>query len=64
MSGPDPKQTAIWKAMDLPQKYRLFAATISQARELKRTGLRLRFPQASPQEIESKLARIWLHARP
>ncbi len=64
MSLPDPKQTAIWKAMDLSEKYQLLAATIKQARELKRTGLRLRFPEDSSEEIETKLARIWLHARP
>jgi len=64
MDLPSPLQTAAWKRMSLSEKYQLLAATIRQARELKRTGLRHRFPQASPEEIETKLARIWLHARP
>lgn len=64
MSHPDPKQIAAWKAMDLSDKYKLLAATVKQAREFKRTGLRLRFPKDSAGEIEVKLARIWLHARP
>jgi len=64
MSPPDLKQTAIWKAMSGSEKYNLLAATIRQARELKRMGIRLRRPQASPAEIEKELARIWLHARP
>ena len=64
MSLPDPKQTAIWKAMSGSEKYNLLAATVRQARELKRMGIRLRHPQASPGEVEKELARIWLHARP
>jgi len=64
MSSPDSKQIAIWKAMTLSEKYQLLAATIKQARELKRTGLRLQFPDDSAEKIEIKLARIWLHARP
>jgi hypothetical protein len=64
MSLPDQKQTAIWKKMSVSEKYQILAATVRQARELKRIGLRLRYPQDSPQDIESKLARIWLHARP
>jgi hypothetical protein len=50
--------------MNSSEKYQLLAATIKQARELKRAGLRIRFPQATPDEIEIKLARVWLHARP
>ena len=61
---PDPKQTAIWKAMTGSEKYKLLAATVRQARELKRMGIRLRRPNASPEEVEKELARIWLHARP
>jgi hypothetical protein len=61
---PDSKQTAIWKAMTGSEKYSLLAATVRQARELKRMGIRLRRPDASPEEIEKELARIWLHARP
>lgn len=64
MSSPDPKQTTIWKAMSLSEKYQLLAATVRQARELKRTGLRLRFPDDNVEQIETKLARVWLHARP
>ncbi|MCF7675617.1 MAG: hypothetical protein K9N23_21045 [Akkermansiaceae bacterium] len=64
MSLPSPQQVAIWKNMDLAEKYRLLAAAIRQARELKRAGLRLRWPNDSPEQIESKLARVWLHARP
>jgi hypothetical protein len=61
---PAPTQTAIWKAMSPSEKYDLLAATVRQARELKRLGIRLRRPQASPEEVEKELARIWLHARP
>jgi hypothetical protein len=57
-------QTAIWKRMTLEQKLQLLTATIHQARELKRIGIRLRNPQSSPEEVEKELARIWLHARP
>ena len=64
MSLPDPKQTVIWKAMSGSEKYNLFAATVRQARELKRMGIRLCRPEASPEEVEKELARIWLHARP
>ena len=64
MSLPDSKQTAIWKKMNLTEKYNLLAATVRQARELKRMGIRLRRPEASPEEVEKELARIWLHARP
>lgn len=46
------------------EKYQLLAATVRQARELKRMGIRLNNPDASPEEVEEKLARIWLHARP
>jgi hypothetical protein len=59
-----PTQSSIWKAMSLSEKYQLLAATIRQARELKRMGIRLRRPDASPAEVEQELARIWLHARP
>jgi hypothetical protein len=61
---PTPQQTAIWKAMSYSEKYQLLVATIRQARDLKRAGLRHRFPQDSPDQIETKLARVWLHARP
>ncbi len=61
---PDPKQTAIWKRMTLTEKYNLLAATIRQARQLKRIGLRMKSPTASPEEIETELARVWLHTRP
>jgi hypothetical protein len=64
MSLPTPQQVAIWKAMSYAEKYQLLAAAIIQARELKRAGLRIRFPQDGPEEIEAKLARVWLHARP
>ncbi len=50
--------------MSLTEKYTLLAATVRQARQLKRIGLRMKFPTDSPEEIESKLARVWLHARP
>lgn len=50
--------------MSLSEKYNLTAATIRQSRQLKRLGLQLNHPTASPEEIERKLARIWLHARP
>jgi len=46
------------------EKYSLFAATVRQARELKRIGIRLCRPEASSKEIEKELARVWLHARP
>jgi hypothetical protein len=59
-----PTQASIWKAMTLSEKYNLLAATIRQARELKRIGIRMKNPTATPQEVERELARIWLHARP
>jgi hypothetical protein len=61
---PAPTQTSIWKKMTPSEKYNLLAATVRQARELKRIGIRLRNPDASPEEVEKELARIWLHARP
>jgi hypothetical protein len=57
-------QSAIWKSMTLSDKYNLLAATIRQARDLKRIGIRMQKPTATPQEVEQELARIWLHARP
>jgi len=50
--------------MSLEQKLQLLSAAVRQARELTRMGIRLRNPQASVDEVEKKLARIWLHARP
>jgi len=64
MDHPSPMQTAAWRKMSPSEKYQMLAATIVKARELKRAGLRHRFPQDSPEQIESKLAHIWLHARP
>ena len=64
MSLPSSQQTAIWKAMPLTEKVELFTAMIRQAREFKRMGIRMRYPEFSPEEVEQKLARIWLHARP
>jgi hypothetical protein len=64
MDLPSPMQNSVWRKMPLSEKYLLLAATIRNARELKRAGLRHRFPQDSPEEIEAKLARVWLHARP
>jgi hypothetical protein len=61
---PAPTQASIWKTMTPSEKYNLLAATVRQARELKRIGIRLRRPNASPEEVEKELARIWLHARP
>jgi hypothetical protein len=57
-------QTAIWKSMSLEKKYSLLAATVRQARELKRIGLRMKYPTDSAAETERKLAHVWLHARP
>jgi len=59
-----PTQASIWKNMSQEEKYYLVAAAIRQARELKRIGIRLRKPDATPQEVERELSRIWLHARP
>lgn len=59
-----PTQTSIWKKMNSTEKYELLVATVRQARELKRMGIRLKNPEASPEEVEKALARIWLHARP
>ena len=64
MDLPSTIQTAAWRKMARSEKYQLLAAAIRNARELKRAGLRLRFPQDPPEQIESKLAHIWLHARP
>jgi hypothetical protein len=57
-------QTAAWQKMSPADKYQLLATTIRKARELKRAGLRHRFPQDTADQTESKLAHIWLHARP
>lgn len=57
-------QASIWKRMSLSEKYQLTASTIRQSRQLKRLGLQLSHPTATPEEIEQKLARVWLHARP
>jgi hypothetical protein len=57
-------QVSIWKSMSLEEKYRLLASTIRQSRQIKRLGLQLSHPNATPEEIEQKLARVWLHARP
>jgi hypothetical protein len=64
MNSAAPTQSSIWKKMSLEEKYQLLAATIRQARDLKRIGIRMRKPNATPQEVEQELARIWLHARP
>jgi hypothetical protein len=64
MSIPSPQQTAIWKNMSLSEKYSLTAATIHKARELKRIGIRMKKPTATPQQVELELAHIWIHARP
>jgi len=64
MSSTPPTQSSIWKSMTLSEKYNLLAATVRQARELKRMGIRLRRPDASTEEVEQEVARIWLHARP
>ena len=64
MDLPSPMQTAAWQKMSPADKYQLLATTIRKARELKRAGLRHRFPQDTADQIESKLAHIWLHARP
>lgn len=57
-------QASIWKSMSLSEKYQLTASTIRQSRQLKRLGIKLSHPTATPEEIERKLARVWLHARP
>ncbi len=64
MESNSPTQTAIWKNMSLSEKYALLAGTIRQARQLKRIGLRMNYPEATDEEIERKLAHVWLHARP
>ena len=64
MNSDAPTQSSIWKSMSLEEKYNLLAATVRQARELKRMGIRLRHPEAPPEAVEKELARIWLHARP
>lgn len=50
--------------MTLSEKCRLFTTTVRQAREFKRMGIRMRRPNATPEDVEKELARIWLHARP
>jgi hypothetical protein len=64
MSRPDPKQIAIWKGMAPGEKCELLIATVRQAREFKRMGLRMKFPNESPSKIGERLAHVWLHARP
>lgn len=53
MSHTAPTQFSIWKAMTLSEKYNLLAATIRQALDLKRIGIRMRRPDATPQEVEN-----------
>jgi hypothetical protein len=54
----DPRQTETWKGMSLSEKYGLLAATVRHARQLKRVGIMLRKPGATPLETEKELARI------
>ena len=60
---PDARQLAIWKEMTMEKKLEVFQAIMRQARQMKRSCLRQQFPDASEEEIDRKLARIFLYAR-
>ena len=60
---PDARQLAIWKEMTREKKLELFQAIMRQARQMKRSCLNLQFPDAGEDEIDRKLARIFLYAR-
>jgi hypothetical protein len=60
---PDDRQLAIWKEMTREKKLELFQAIMRQARQMKRSCLRQQFPDAGGDEIDRKLARIFLYSR-
>jgi hypothetical protein len=60
---PDDRQLAIWKEMTREKKLELFQAIMRQARQMKRSCLKQQFPDAGEEEIDRKLARIFLYAR-
>jgi hypothetical protein len=60
---PDDRQLAIWKEMTREKKLEVFQAIMRQARQMKRSCLRQQFPDAGEDEIDRKLARIFLYAR-
>jgi hypothetical protein len=60
---PDDRQLAIWKEMTREKKLEVFQAIMRQARQMKRSCLRQQFPDACEEEIDRKLARIFLYAR-
>lgn len=60
---PDDRQLAIWKEMTREKKLEVFQAIMRQARRMKRSCLRQQFPDAGEDEIDRKLARIFLYAR-
>jgi hypothetical protein len=60
---PDPRQLEIWKEMTKEKKMEVFLAILRQARQMKRSCLRQQFPEDGEEEINRKLAKIFLHAR-
>jgi hypothetical protein len=60
---PDPRQLEIWKNMTKESKLELFLTIMRQARQMKRTCLAQQFPHESVEEIDQRLAKIFLHAR-
>jgi hypothetical protein len=60
---PDPAQTRVWKAMSPARKYELCQSAIRFTRNLKRSGIRAAHPAWSEAQVESELAKVWLHAR-
>ena len=49
--------------MTREKKLEVFQAIMRQARQMKRSCLRQQFPDAGEDEIDRKLARIFLYAR-
>jgi hypothetical protein len=60
---PDDRQLAIWKEMTMEKKLEVFQAIMRQARRMKRSCLRQQFPEAGEEEIDRKIAKIFLNAR-
>jgi hypothetical protein len=48
---------------DQGKKLEVFQAIMRQARQMKRSCLKQQFPDAGEEEIDRKLARIFLYAR-
>jgi hypothetical protein len=56
-----PLQIERFRSMTGIEKHEVLCGLIATARDVARAGLRSRFPQATDSEIESRLARLFLH---